>query len=120
VRAAERGAVLVIAETSQLERLSDQIRVAGHNVLATATANEALVALSASALILAVLVVLAATGSDFVLALRRRRPALPIIVLASSAHELAALHAAPEEAPVLVGQMPPSPAQMQELLRFVL
>jgi DNA-binding transcriptional regulator YhcF (GntR family) len=140
VRQSVASAVLIV-DADPLVRglLRDRVAQSGYRAIEASSAAEGLVALESDGTIALVLsevrlepadvvgftnaVGAAAQGPprsiDFLRAVRRRRPAVPLVALTDSAHDLAALHGA-AECPVLILPKPIRPSQVEEVFLLTL
>ena len=122
VRGLAARSVLVLAGPPVAAVLAEHVRQAGEHVLSLAGSEEALAALRADPTVALVLAELGPHaplgGADFVRAVRRRWPTLPLAVLIASPADLTGLHAT-AECPLLLLPTPVRPAQLDELLHLV-
>lgn len=122
VRTSARPAVLVVGSAHLEELVGERARRTGHRGIPCAGPAEALSVLDSDrsvALVVCELVEADDTHVDFIRAVRRRWPHLPVAVVTASAAALAPLHGTPEF-PVLVVPAPVRASQLEEVLRLAL
>jgi DNA-binding transcriptional regulator YhcF (GntR family) len=136
VRQGVAPAVLIVdADPLVRALLRDRVAQSGYRALEASSPAEGLVALESDAAIALVLSEVrlepaevvgftsAAQGVpssiDFLRAVRRRGPDVPLVALTDSAHDLAALHGA-AECPVLILPKPIRPSQVEEVFLLTL
>lgn len=124
VQAPVRPRVLVVEDGSMPRTLlSDYVEQVGYHTITASGPAEGLAALdsdSAIALVLSdVRLPDAATGSDFIRAVRRRWPELPVAAVTTSPDDLAELHGRPE-CPILILPKPFRSSQIKEVLHLAL
>lgn len=124
VRASADPTVLVVDDEESVRLfLSVYISAAGLRAAAAAAPGHGLAVLTSDPSIALVMSSLrlptVAEGTEFIRAVRRRWPELPLAALCTYPEDLAGLHGATEW-PVLIIPKPPRPSQIQEVLRLAL